>query len=223
MNQKQFTLPRSRRGPRRSSEASRWTVFDPYWLEAEQAYYNHAHRFPEVPDAPRIIQSPCRPEFFMPVTPKDVRHTLERIPAGFLRELQAIFLLGGTRKQAVCAGSAEFSYGCYWEDCVFLYPFPRELLTSVYRRPPKPSDMQDYARVGAEITTETEGTVVRFDRDSLKRLYLQDVLIHEIGHHVDRENLGPTKENEAYARWFATEFGFRRGAAGRTRTPGEAA
>lgn len=84
------------------------------------------------------------------------------------------------------------------------------MLCSIYRRPPKPSDMLDYSRVGAEITTETGGTMVRFDRRSLKKLYLQDVLIHEIGHHVDRANLGHPKENEAYARWFATEFGFRR-------------
>ena len=54
-----------------------------------------------------------------------------------------------------------------------------------------------------------EGTVVRFDARSLKKLYLQDVLVHEIGHHADRANLGNTKDNEAFARWFATEFGFR--------------
>jgi hypothetical protein len=146
----------------------------------------------------------------MPITPAEVRAALARVPKMFLGGLQAIILLGGTRKQLMAAQGNGFSYGCYWDDCVFLFPFPVEMLTSVYRHPPKPSDLQDYVRVGAELTTETDGTVVRLHRHSLKRLYLQDILIHEIGHHVDRANLGHPKENEAYARWFATEYGFRR-------------
>ncbi len=146
----------------------------------------------------------------MPVTAAEVRATTSLVPAEFLRGLQAIFLLAGTRKQLKGACGDLFSYGFYWADCVFLHPFPLQLLCSIYRHAPKPSDLLDYARVGAEITTESAGTVVRFDRHSLKKLYLQDVLIHEIGHHVDRANLGHPKENEAYARWFATEYGFRR-------------
>ena len=146
----------------------------------------------------------------MPVTPEEVRAALSLVPGKFLHDLQAIFLLGGTRKQEKGICGDLFCYGFYWADCVFLHPFPVQMLRSVYRRPPKPSDMLDYVRVGAEITAETDGTVVQFDRRSLKKLYLQDVLIHEISHHVDRANLGHSKENEAYARWFATEFGFRR-------------
>ena len=48
------------------------------------------------------------------------------------------------------------------------------------------------------------------DLDLVLSFYLQDILVHEIGHHVDRANLGHPKESEAYARWFATEYGFRR-------------
>lgn len=144
----------------------------------------------------------------MPVTVEDVRESLTRIPAVFHRGLQAIFLLAGTRKQAKVAGGDDLSYGCYWADCVFLHPFPKSKLRSVYPRPPKPSDLLEYARAGAEITTESQGTVVRFDARSLKKLYLQDVLVHEIGHHVDKANLGKSNDDEAFARWFATEFGF---------------
>ncbi len=195
---------------RRGNKGSPWTAYDPYWLEAEHAYSEHCDRFPERSCSPRIIEYPCREEFLMPVTREEVRATLARVPAAFQRDLQAVFLLAGTRTQLKVVCGDLFSYGFYWADCIFLHPFPLQMLCSVYRHSPKPSDLLDYARVGAEITTETDGTVVRFDRRALKKLYLQDVLIHEIGHHVDRANLGHPKENEAYARWFATEFGFRR-------------
>ncbi len=180
-------------------------------LEAEAAY---TRAFPDFPEdgkaAPHIKTLPLRKEFIMPVSAEDVRTTLRRIPARYLEGLKAVFLLGGTRKQNRSAWGYSLSYGCYWEDCVFLHPFPKDLLRATYPRAPKPSELLYFRRIGATITTTSEGTTIRFDRDSLKRLYLYDVFIHEIGHHVDRHNPGNENEKEAFAEWFATEFGFRR-------------
>jgi hypothetical protein len=35
--------------------------------------------------------------------------------------------------------------------------------------------------------------------DELRRVYLDDVLIHEIAHHIDRERIADTKTKEAFA------------------------
>lgn len=45
----------------------------------------------------------------------------------------------------------------------------------------------------------------RFDRDSLRDHFLDHVLLHEIGHHVDRFRLTDHKTSEGFANWFATQ------------------
>jgi hypothetical protein len=45
-----------------------------------------------------------------------------------------------------------------------------------------------------------------FDLDSIRDFYLNDVLVHEIGHHVDRFRSANTKTREGFAGWFATHL-----------------
>jgi len=46
----------------------------------------------------------------------------------------------------------------------------------------------------------------------VRRFLLDDVLLHEIGHHLDRHNFArkSNRKIEGFAEWFATENGFRR-------------
>ncbi|MBL4845559.1 MAG: hypothetical protein JKY65_08545 [Planctomycetes bacterium] len=46
-------------------------------------------------------------------------------------------------------------------------------------------------------------------KDSTRTFYLDDVLIHEIGHHVDRARESDLKTKEGFADWFAIEHGSR--------------
>ena len=44
--------------------------------------------------------------------------------------------------------------------------------------------------------------------ENLKDFYLNNVLIHEIGHVLDKRNTR-TADRERYANWFAIEYGYR--------------
>lgn len=46
-----------------------------------------------------------------------------------------------------------------------------------------------------------------YDLNALPTFYLQDVLMHEIGHHVDGRPNTTKKERESFADWFAAEHG----------------
>ena len=51
--------------------------------------------------------------------------------------------------------------------------------------------------------------IYRFTDDAIRRFYLWDVLVHEIGHHVDRFHPDrSTKRSERFAEWFARTYGF---------------
>ena len=72
----------------------------------------------------------------------------------------------------------------------------------------KPSEIKKYTKFGAVVkSSDRGGSTVVFDEPNLRRFYLYDVLLHELGHHVDR--LGAAKSPERYALWFA-EFQYAR-------------
>ena len=51
--------------------------------------------------------------------------------------------------------------------------------------------------------------IYTFTDDSIRRFYLWDVLVHEIGHHVDRFHPDRSnKRSERFAEWFARTYGF---------------
>lgn len=158
------------------------------------------------------------PSFVRPYSIEDVCETLSEVPDEFLQGLKSIYLLGGSRKQEKVSQGNLFRYGCY-EDCeIYLHSFPRSSLVERYTRPPSPALMQVYHRAGAEVTKVKRGWEVRFNLASLKRFYLRDVLVHELGHHVDRGNTHKSHaQAERYAEWFASEYGYRLPAINRRR------
>jgi hypothetical protein len=160
---------------------------------------------------PHWFAEPVRDPFVMPVTRRDLRRTLDRVPARHTRGLKGVFLLGGTRKQQKVFFSELYCYGTYWNECIFLHPYPRNRMNMYFSRSPKPSLLEEYRRVGALVTRgDQEGVWVRFRRETLKHFYLRDVFMHELGHHADRDHDKSHHRSEGFADWFANEYGFRR-------------
>lgn len=61
---------------------------------------------------------------------------------------------------------------------------------------------KDYTKFGATLVPEGKGgALLTFDESSLRLFYLYDVLLHEVGHHVDRES--NADNTDRYAHWFA--------------------
>ena len=146
----------------------------------------------------------------MPVAEADIRAELARVPQIFLRGLNAVILLGGSKKQEI-ANRSLFIFGRYMSNVIFLCPYPKIALCENYKTLPKPSILADYERAGVQFRRSKNGWEIVFDEASLKKFYLRDVLVHELGHHVDRDTLGnkTQRKREGFAEWFASEYGYR--------------
>ena len=70
----------------------------------------------------------------------------------------------------------------------------------------KPDTINVYRRAGAAISEAGTGTEITFNTEALRRFYLNDVLMHEIGHHNDHQ-LRAQRKREGFAEWFAIEYG----------------
>ena len=159
-------------GPRSNayseSKFTNWAVYDPFFAEARIALKRFDSKIPEAPAFPYVIALPPQADVFMhPCTRSQVLEKLERLLPESIKDLRAVFLLAGTRKQERSWRSQLGCYGIYWARCVFLCA---------------PLFNWHVAR-----------------RDGWRDFYLDDVLVHEIAHHADRQRLANKKTKEAFA------------------------
>lgn len=188
-----------------SSKFTNWTSFDPYWSEAKAFRANRPAVQVERTEGKKslpVLISDTHTQFISPVTQNDVKCILEKVPQDFLSRLKSVSILSGTSKQIKALKL--FRYGCYSWEKVFLHAFPKVLMTQSFPKPLSPAKAQEFESAGATISQASGGYIVHFDQASLRRFYLFDVLLHEIGHHVDNQVFSrPITDAERFAEWFA--------------------
>jgi len=198
------------------SKCSNWAAYDPYFGEISQI------RDDQEPTAEivlseevkiKVLERPLHESFLRPYTIRDIEETLASVPLKFLVRLSRILLLGGTKKQEH-TGWDNFYFGRYHRSwhyrnaIIALHAFPRKMMRFACRG--SPHWIQEYIRAGVVCRQDGNHTIIEFNEQTLKTFYLRDVLIHEIGHHVDclrRGYLGDLTEE--FANWFAGEYGYR--------------
>jgi hypothetical protein len=179
-----------------------WTTHDPFWSEANSLPATMRPRAEVVLSNDKrvpIYDRRLNEGFLRPWSVGDVTAVLEATPPEYLEGLDGVYLMGGTSAQQ---RSRKLIYGQYWQRRIFLYPFPAKMLSQRWKSAPKPSLANEYLRFGARITPHQRGAVLlEFDTSSLRLFFLYNVLLHEIGHHVDRADV--SENTERYAHWFA--------------------
>lgn len=195
----------------RSSSHSKFTNlnrFDPYDCEIDNKYLNQHYSIFNSSKSDLIVKkSSLHPQFIMPITVEDVEKKLDSLPSQFLEGLKGVMLLGGSNKQLKTAYSNLSCYGAYSDRVIFLAPFPRKQLTISSVNLPAPHLKKDYEKAGAIYFFKNDNWYRYFSLSALKTFYLNDVLVHELGHHVDRHSQND-RDAEKYAEWFAREYGY---------------
>jgi hypothetical protein len=136
------------------------------------------------------------------VTEDDVRRRLAQLPGWMTRPLQVVQLSQMTRKKrrSPC-------YGMQWGSTIYLYPI-EETLVETFCQPPKPAQRIEAAMYGARWLNERGQWQLLWTEDSIRDFYLNNVLIHELGHILDSRNTSH-RDRERYAEWFALEVGYK--------------
>lgn len=190
------------------SKVSNWMSFQPWHGAIDQILKRHRDELELERTEALVVVEPAHVDFVQPVSETDIRNTLARVPDDYLEDLGGVFVLAGSKKQAKVAKRL-FCYGTYWLGCIFLAPYPKHRMCLCYSKPPRPAILREFVRAGVQVRESTKGLEVVFDETSLRAFYLHDVLMHEIGHHVDRKSRKSRRKSEGFAEWFASEFGYR--------------
>jgi hypothetical protein len=151
----------------------------------------------------RIVIQRAGATYVHPVTEQEVRQRLALLPQQYLQNLEVVQFSRMSRKR-----QAFPCYGMQWGNTVYLYPI-EESLVEIYSRPPKPAQRIEAGMYGAKWQSAAGGQwTLTWTAESLKDFYLNNVLIHEIGHLNDPRNTS-YRERERFANWFAIEYGYR--------------
>lgn len=136
------------------------------------------------------------------VTEEDVRGRLAQLPEWMTKPLQIVQLSQMTRKKrrAPC-------YGMQWGSTIYLYPI-EESLIETFNNPPKPAQRIEASMYGATWVQDRNQWQLVWTERTIRDFYLNNVLIHELGHILDSRNTSH-RDRERYAEWFALEHGYK--------------
>ncbi len=150
----------------------------------------------------RFVQQSPGDEFVHAVTIAELKDRIALLPERFTRRLEVVQLSRMTRKRALFP-----AYGMQWGPNVYLYPIEESLVES-YVRPPTPAQLVEAKMFGGQWSEEGGFWRLSWTAAALKDFYLNNVLIHEIGHVNDQRNTNAA-DRERFANWFAIEYGYR--------------
>ncbi len=148
-----------------------------------------------------VVQEPGE-GYMHPVTVSQVRKRLSQLPERFTRDIEVIQFSRMTRKRALFP-----CYGMQWGPNIYLYPIEESLVES-YVRPPRPTQLVEAKMFGARWSQDGNLWRLTWTRKTLRDFYLNNVLVHEVGHVNDERNTN-FDARERYADWFAIEYGYR--------------
>lgn len=151
----------------------------------------------------RIIVQPPGSGYRHVLTPDEVRQRLEQLPEEFTRTLEVVQLSRMTRKKQGFP-----CYGMQWGAAIYLYPIETDFIER-YHQPPKPNQANEARMYGGRWVQESpQHWNLVWTEQSIKDFYLNNILIHELGHLLDNRNSRQV-DRERYAEWFAIHYGYR--------------
>jgi hypothetical protein len=121
----------------------------------------------------------------------------------FLEQLEVIQFSGMTRKKQSFP-----CYGMQWGNTLYLYPL-EESLVEQFDCPPRPNLYNETRMFGGRWEEPSPGNwTLTWSQEAAQDFYLNNILIHELGHLVDDRNTSYI-DRERYAEWFAIRYGYR--------------
>ena len=140
--------------------------------------------------------------YIHPVTIAEVRERIQAMPKRYTQSIEVVQFSAMTRKRSLFP-----LYGMQWGPNIYLYPIEASLV-EIYGRAPNPLQLIEAKMFGGVWKQSGTNWMLTWTRETIRDFYLNNVLIHEIGHVNDLRNTNSVAR-ERYANWFATEYGYR--------------
>ena len=157
-----------------------------------------------------ITDNPSR-DYFFPIGEHEVRRELGHLPNKDWRGITHIWFrrFKKTEYEANELPLAEFCCGS-GVRLITIYPWPRDLVWHHGNKKPSAGLQRTIEQYGAILSAAQGEWSSMWDESSLKDFYIEYLLFHEIGHHVDWHERHWSKANRSVLEDAANEYAFGR-------------
>ncbi len=140
-----------------------------------------------------------------PVAPEEVLERLHQLPPAIAKQLRTCFdhlSMPQSRRK-----NTHPCYGMQWKSTIYLFPMEQSGVEEFWIHPTV-AYRNELARFGAKWhwNEKAKEWTCHWTKEALRIFYLENVLLHEIGHLLDTRNTS-TKDRERYANAFAMQYG----------------
>jgi hypothetical protein len=155
-----------------------------------------------------ITDNPSR-DYFFPIGPDEIQRELAHLPRKDWSRITHIWFrrFKKAEYEANELPLAEFSCGS-GVHLITIYPWPRSLEWYHGHKKPTAPMCRLFDRYGSELVARGGEWISKWEESSLKDFYIEYLLFHEIGHHVDRYSRTWSKANHRSLEEAADQYAF---------------
>ncbi|MFV1884640.1 MAG: hypothetical protein ACMZ7B_09145 [Balneola sp.] len=151
--------------------------------------FNRQHNFLPPTDGQEtpifIVDNPSR-DFFFPVTVEEIKNTLDKLPEDHTENLTHIWLRKIKKKDYENGDTVQGSFICgSGVSLIVLHPFRIDLKMRFGDSKPGQKKLKLYAPYTTVLHQDQDGWYLKWTKQGLKEYFLESLLLHEIGHHID--------------------------------------
>ncbi len=137
-------------------------------------------------ETPIIIKDNPSRDFYFPVSAKELKEFINKLPKEQTENLTHIWLRKMTKKEYEKDGSVQGSFICgSGVNLIVLYPFPTDMKMKFGKKKPLKKIIKWYSNYEPELIEDNGNWQLIWTEDKIKRYYLEGLLLHEIGHKID--------------------------------------
>ncbi|PRQ05143.1 hypothetical protein [Enhygromyxa salina] len=162
-------------------------------------------------ELPILIEEKSSRDFFFPLNGAETLQALHALPRKDVEAITHVWLRRA-RKSDYLAGElplATFICGS-GVRVITLYPWPTDRVIRFGTKRPTQRVIREYSKWGTELFQEDERWCIRFSELGLRRFFIEHLLYHEVGHHVDWYRRHWSAANAEQCEEFANQYAMAR-------------
>jgi hypothetical protein len=172
--------------------------------------FNRAHSLtrPGVCDElPIMIQDNPSRDFFFPLTAEEVLAAIDALPREDVEGITHIWLRRIKKSDYI-----DQVQPLAWFICgsgvrlITLFPWPSDMILRYGSTKPSKKKIAEAEKFGAKIEKIDQIWVSRWTLEGVRKFYVQKIIYHEVGHHIDWYNRSWSKANRNQVEEFANQY-----------------
>jgi hypothetical protein len=172
----------------------------------------HSLKRPSAHDVlPLFIVDNSSRDFYFPLTPDEIRTELAHLPERDWSQITHIWQRRFKKAEYETGEMplAEFIAGS-GVQLIVLYPWPKDLRMPLGTRKPTDKRLHAFAKYSTDLQHADGGWYLHWNRESVKDYCVEQLLYHEIGHHVDWYKRHWSEANRKAVEEFADQYAYER-------------